>query len=91
MECLQESQYIGLTTQTAKKRWGAHRNSTTPLIGKKMSSVGAHFSRPGHSSANMRFVILEQVVSKDPFVLKARETFWIRNYQSVLHGLNKEE
>ena len=37
------------------------------------------------------FVVIEKVKSKNPFILKARETFWIKQYKSVRLGLNIAE
>ena len=36
----------------------------------------------------MVFVVIEEVKNKNPFVLKAREAYWIAQYDSVKHGLN---
>ena len=50
----------------------------------------------GHSHNDMVFLPIEKVHSRDKFVLEARESFWIKQYNSVKikpvnqieHGLN---
>ena len=53
--------------------------------------VGFHFALPGHKLHNMQFLALEQVKSKDPFIILARESLWIRTYQAISHGLNSHQ
>lgn len=88
--CRLEAQYIGLTTRKAKKRWDGHRASVNPSSGIPTTSVGRHFNLPGHSTDDMQFLVIEKVVNRDPFILKARESFRIKKYQAVTHGLNME-
>ena len=50
----------------------------------------------GYTSANLVFLPIEKVVSKDKFVLEARETYWLRKYDcmktntvhEIEHGVN---
>ena len=59
-------------------------------------TLGVHFRLAGHSHADMVFLPIEKVRSRDRFVLEAREAFWIKQYDSVKkeavevieHGLN---
>ena len=53
--------------------------------------VGFHFSLPGHSLQHMQCIAIEQIKSKDPYVILARESFWIRKYQAISHGLNSHQ
>ena len=53
--------------------------------------VGKHFCEKSHEIHDMSIVIIEEVKSKNPFVLKAREAYWIKQYDAVNHGLNLEE
>ena len=40
--------------------------------------VGVHFRRPGHvSERDFRFLPIEKVRGKDPFIQLARESYWI--------------
>ena len=32
---------------------------------------------------DMNFVVIEQVWNKNPFILKAREAFWIQQYNTI--------
>ena len=51
---------------------------------------GEHFNSAGHSFHNLQGLAVEQVRSKDPFILKARETMLIKKFDSFRNGLNKE-
>ena len=70
-----KTEYEGKTTQTFQQRFSQHRDYVKRGITTEAS--GAHFNLPGHSVANMQGLILEKVKSKDPFILKAREHFYI--------------
>ena len=78
-------------------RFGEHVGSATqPCQVNTTKPVGAHFRLPGHSHSDMVFLPIEKVISKDKFVLEAREAYWIDKYESVKtkpvdtieHGLN---
>ena len=98
-ECARQGgpQYVGCTTRPGKVRFGEHVGSVTqPSQVNTTKPVGAHFRLPGHSHSDMLFLPIEKVVTKDMFVLEAREAFWIRKYdciktntvQEIEHGLN---
>ena len=87
-KCRTEGQYVGLTTQMAKNRWNSHRNSVKPLVGEVKTGISQHFNKKGHSISHMQFLVIEEVRSKNPFVLKARESYWIKTYGAVDHGIN---
>ena len=91
--CPKEAQYIGKTSQPFRERMSQHRRSVTPFLGlgETTTPVGFHFSLPGHSLQHMQVIALEQVKSKDPYIIFARESFWIRKYQAVSHGLNSHK
>ena len=86
--CGSNCQYVVLTKRKAKIRWGEHKTSARPLIQSTSKPVGKHFQQKGHEVHDMKFVVIEHVKSKNPFVLKARESFWIHQYDAVRHGLN---
>ena len=78
-------------------RFGEHVGSATqPSQANTSKTLGVHFRLAGHSQANMVFLPIEKVRSRDRFVLEAREAFWIKQYDSVKkqpvenieHGLN---
>ena len=90
-------QYIGCTGRKVKTRFSEHVGSVTqPGQSNTNKSVGVHFRSAGHSHSDMRVLPIEKVRSSDPFVLEARERYWIQKYQSVKdqavdvveHGMN---
>ena len=85
------SDYVGKTSRPMKARWTEHRSAVKPVLGDAITTVGKHFSAKGHSVSDMEFCCIEKVRSEDPFVLKAREAFWIREYDSINRGLNVQE
>ena len=52
---------------------------------------GEHFTQAGHTVANLHGQVLEKLKSKDPFILKARESFLLLKLYSYRNGLNKED
>ena len=72
-----------------------HRISVTSFLGRgdKTTPVWYHFSLPGQSLQHMQSIALEQVTIKDPYIVLARESLWIRKYQAVSlsHGLNFQQ
>ena len=82
------TEYEGKITQSFQQRFSQHRDYVKRGIVTEAS--GEHFSLPGHSVADMQGLVLEKVKSKDPFVLKAREHFFIQKFDSYRKGLNRE-
>ena len=80
--------YIGKTTATFQQRFSQHRDYVTRGVTSEPS--GDHFNQPGHSISDLEGIVLEKVKSQDPFVLKAREHFYIQKFDSFRNGLNKE-
>ncbi len=77
--------YIGQT----KRRFPEHKGYVSQ---KKLEQVcGEHFNKPGHSQLDMLPIILEEVIPKDDdFLRLTQEELWIRNYQSVEFGANRQ-
>ena len=75
-------EYIGMTKRAFRHRFAEHRNYPKQDFQNKPS--GDHFTKKGHSVANLRGQVLEKVKSKDPFVL--RESYLIQCY-SIIHYL----
>ena len=48
------------------------------------------FRLPGHAVSDLFGLALEHVKSTDPFVLKAREAYLIKKFDSFRNGLNKD-
>ena len=70
--------------------WSVEYNDAYPAIGQQLTGVSSYFSQHGHTISNMKFLVNDvKVVNKDPLILKRRETFWIRKYQTIGHGLNQ--
>ena len=79
--------YIGETGRPLKQRFYEHRRDAKNKDVNK--PCGEHFSRPGHSEADMIVIAIEEVLPKQDILLrKRRESFWINKYQSVEHGAN---
>ena len=83
-----EIEYIGKTINKFKDRLGAHRDYVKSEDISKPS--GEHFSQKGHSIADLKAMVIEEVTSKDPFVLKVREKMYIKRFKTYEKGLNKE-
>ena len=81
-------EYIGLTKRPFKTRLGEHKQYIRSRILDQPS--GHHFNQPGHSVSDLSGIILEQVKSPDPFVLRAREFLYIQKFDTYNNGLNKE-
>ena len=79
---------MGLTTRKAKKRWGEYKASAKPLLQATSKPVGKHFTLKGHEVHDMSFVVIEHIRNKKPFVLKGRDSYWIKQYDAINHGLN---
>ena len=82
------SNYIGRSKRLFKTRLGEHLG----YIGNEKSEEPSriHFSLPGHSKHDLQGLGIEQVRSKDPFVIKAREHKYIQLFDSYRRGLNQE-
>ena len=77
-----------MTKRSFKLRLSEHRDYPKRDILTEPS--GEHFNKMGHSVANLKGQVLERVKSKDPFVLKARESYLIQKFDTFRNGLNKE-
>ena len=82
------SNYIGRTSRKLKKRIYEH---TYYVNVKNLEEPSAqHFCKPGHKVHNLMAVGIEHVRSLDPFILKAREHWLIKKFDSLRNGLNQE-
>ena len=50
--------------------------------------TGLHFNLPGHRLSDMEVSILEKVFSKDKLTRETRESFYIREFQTEINGMN---
>ena len=81
-------EYIGRTTRPFRIRLGEHKQYVRSEMLDKPS--GYHFNQPGHTQSHLAGLVLEEVKSSDPFVLKAREFYLIQKFDTYNNGLNKE-
>ena len=77
-----------MTKRSFKQRFSEHRDYPKRDVTSEPS--GEHFTKAGHSVADLKGQVLEKVKSKDPFILKARESYLIQKFDSYRNGLNKE-
>ena len=53
--------------------------------------LGAHFNLPGHSLANLKAAIIEQVLKNEEEYRKEREHFFINKFNTYYEGMNKKK
>ena len=82
------SNYIGRTKRKFKKRLYEHLNYVNVKNFEEPSAE--HFCKPGHKVHNLLAIGIEQVRSHDPFIMKAREHWIIKKFDSFKNGLNQE-
>ena len=70
--------YIVETRRAIKNRLADHRGYVVNNHINK--ATGAHFTLPGHSLANMRCTVLEQVKVKSDLYRKEREKYFINKF-----------
>ena len=78
--CKSRPQYIGETSKRICDRFLQHRSSISVKDSNK--PVAVHFN---HSNCDLKIVPIEIVKSKDPFIRKAREKFYIRKFDPLLN------
>ena len=84
MECDKDyckKKYIGITQQEFRERIFQHIGYVRNKQINK--ATGEHFNLPGHSMHNMKFTMLEQLMSSDLH-------FLIRKFNTFYKGINKE-
>ena len=92
IQCEKENckkRYIGQTGRLVKFRIADHRGYINNQVTSK--ATGAHFNLPGHSLADMKFTILEQVRYNDEAYRKERESYHINKFNTYHQGLNREK
>ena len=60
------------------------------IISPLVNLTGLHFNLPGHSFHHLEGLAVEQVRSKNPFILKARESWIIQKFDCFRNGINKQ-
>ena len=92
LQCTKENcknRYIGQTGRFLRFRIADHKGYITNQVTSK--ATGAHWNQPGHSLADMKFTVLEQVKYNDEAYRKERETFFINKFNTFYKGINKEK
>ena len=98
IECIKcNQQYVGKTSMQFKTRANQHRRSVEIALSEKkkgatdhnITPVALHFSQKNHSQNDMFFFAFEKVINSDPFVIGARERFYIDKMQVVEKGINR--
>ena len=81
-------EYVGKTKRNFKERLSEHRYYPKRDVTTEPS--GSHFTKSCHNISHVRRLILEQVRSSDPFILKTREHLLIQKFDTVRNGLTQE-
>ena len=81
-------EYVGLTSRPYRNRLAEHKQYIKSKLVDKPS--GFHFNQDGHNLSHFAGLVLENVKSNDPFVLRAREFLYIQKFDCYRNGLNKE-
>ena len=84
-----ECEYIGESKRPFKDRFSEHRDYIKSE--NILYPAGLHFNKKGHSVADLKGMVIEKVISKDPFVRKERERQYIKKFQTFKKGLNQEQ
>ena len=86
--CKDAPQYVGMVgdTRPCRDRCTEHRGAVN---NNRDTGVGEHFNQPGHGLKDLVFLPIEKVHSRDPFVIEARERFWIQKYGVLDTGMNR--
>ena len=77
-----------MTSRTFQARMSEHRDYPKRDVTTEPS--GMHFTQRGHNVSDLKGLVLEEIKSKDPFVLRARENMLIKKFDTFRHGLNNE-
>ena len=63
---------------------------TTQNVMWLQSHLVAILQKRGHNVSDLKGLVLEQVRSRDPFILKSREHMLIQKFDTFRNGLNQE-
>ena len=78
-------QYVGQTSNAISKRFNSHLYDVLNNLNKP---VARHFNSRNHSASDMILTPFEKLYIKDRTLLNVRESYWIHEKQTVIHGLN---
>ena len=80
--------YIGQTERGLKYRLAEHQGYVTQGV---INATGSHFRLPGHSVANLKITVVEQVKKRDRAYREIREEYHINKFNTFYDGLNKQQ
>ena len=81
-------EYVGMTKRSFLERYYNH---ISYIRQKKLNEpAGKHFNLKGHGLQHMKGLLIENVRSNDPLILKIREEFYIDRFDTFQNGLNRE-
>ena len=78
--------YIGETKRHLRYRLAEHRGYIQNKQTEK--ATGAHFTLPGHSVANLRITVIEQVKKESDIYRQEREKFFINKLNTFYGGFS---
>ncbi len=84
-----QERYIGESGRSLKYRLAEHRGYIANKVESK--ATGAHFNQPGHSLANLKVTIIEQVRKPELQYRKQRENYFIRHFNTYYNGMNRQQ
>ena len=83
-----KQRYIGESKRPLKHRLADHRGY---IVNQHIDkATGAHYNQPGHSLANLKVTILEQVKVNCDMYRKERERYFINKFDTLQNGLNRQ-
>ena len=83
-----KQRYIGESKRPLKHRLADHRGY---IVNQHIDkATGAHYDQPGHSLANIKVTILEQVKVNCEMYRKERERYFINKFDTLQNGLNRQ-
>ena len=91
-----QQQYVGqsgnqLSSRIAQHRGYINNHHKHTEAGKTTQPTGEHFNLPGHQGvSDMEVKVIEKVFCKSMAVRLARESLYIRKFQTVSQGINKK-
>ena len=81
--------YIEETGRIFKFRLDEHRGYITNKDESQPTVL--HFNLPGHSLANLKATVIEQVIYNDEEYRKEREHYYINKFNTYHDGMNKKK
>ena len=84
-----KQRYIGQTGRLLQFRIADHRGYITNQV--TSWATGAHLNLPGHSLADMKFTVIEQVRYNSDLYRREKETYHINKFNTFYQGLNGEK